>query len=173
MNINLGKAKDDLEVTDNQIVAMTEEIARLNTELADLVAKRGQLESFIQLCDQYAENPSLKVDRVTMVHEGTDRPAKRPPAAPPKLDRDPQKQQTKIAVALAQRYHPGEILTSHGAAETTKDIITDTSGVQPQHFIVNYMTREALAVNGIVERVDRGRWRLRDDAVQRATVPPA
>ena len=170
MNINLEKAKDDLEVLDSQVISMTEEIDRLNEELAELRTKRAYLESFIRLCEHYTE-PQQYVDKVTVVHEGN-RPTKRTPAAPPKLDRDPAKQQTKIAIALAQKFQPGDILTSHSAADTASHVITDTKGLMPQHYIVNYISREAHAVNGIVERVDRGQWRMRDNALVRATTPP-
>lgn len=83
------------------------------------------------------------------------------------LKRQPDKRQTQIALALTRDFRPGDILTAQDCARKWGERFVHPEGVvQPGHYISAFLIKEARAINGLLERVEPGKYRLREHPEQ-------
>jgi hypothetical protein len=80
------------------------------------------------------------------------------------LKRRPDTRQTQIALALTRDFRPGDILTAKDCAAKWGDRFVHPEGtVQPGHYISSFLIKEAMAQNGLLQRVGVGQYRLKEN----------
>lgn len=82
------------------------------------------------------------------------------------LRRDRTNQQTKVAMAVVRNFRPGEVLTATDAAAKIAGVIPHPNSTTPAHHLSSFLYREANGENGILERIEPGRYRVRSNADQ-------
>lgn len=159
MRINTDRALADFERLENEIEAQKERLSKLEQQHHDLA-------TFLRLAQQYAVLETAEASPA--VKSAPTRTGRNPTPevlqTPMTLKRDSGKRQTEVAVRLVQMFRPGEIFTTLDAAERLNVTFPLPPDVTRAHHLSSYLSREADAKNGVLDRLSVGEYRLRNAA---------
>ncbi len=190
MNVNLDKVRDDITKTDAEIAETEQMLTSLTAQMALLQGRKTDLETFLRLAEEYVDQPPPVVAEKVVAESAAEKPpapprsrlvvrpierpfvAERaatekfsvPQRAAMTLRRNPDLRQTQIAKRLGETFEPGDTLTAVEAQEKLGALLDNSTGITRVHFVSSFLAREADATNGILERLEVGKYRLRPNA---------
>lgn len=150
MEVDLEQARMDLEKLDAEVASLEDRLTKKHAERSELMAFLRVAETY--QAGKHKSNGKARPTAVKVVPAIT-------------LHRDPAKRQTIVATRLVERYEPGEIFTIREAVEHLGSLpLSRPKGVSEIHHLSSFLSREADARNGVLERINRGKYRLRSNA---------
>jgi hypothetical protein len=163
--VDLGRVQADIEILDDEVVALTNDRDGLNLQIADRVRMRDELRRFFALAEQYRAPVGILVvrsDPETVAPRNfvvaTDGRAQKK-----SIIRSEDGLQTKIARMMLDRWQPGVVIEFPQLLEMVTDFIPADLSVKPGQWLSPYITRETQFVNGVLEQVASKKYRIREE----------